>query len=730
MGNSKSRYAEDNAIYDNPCFNDNPTFSGGDADPYDNTPTPYQSYVAATAAAGPAPTWASSADSLDIPADDPIPDPAAAAAATTPAATHDADTAAKSEGSGGGKKPKGKGGKKGKEGGAKEPEAEAEAQEEAERPADAKEKTAAAAEGEAAGPADSGDAKAEAAGEVEAAKPTKHRHKHKHRHEEGDEAEAAEEAAAASAETSASASASTVVDKPVDAKEPSAEEDSAVAEKPKAKKHHHHRDAEPAEAEEEASTPKKDVPSAASKAAAVEETVPSEAASTQEVPEAAALSAHVELEFEEAAAGKGHDLFTMLTVTGDKRTSKSRVPVDIVCLVDHSGSMEGAKIQLLKKTLHFMVTQLSGSDRLSIVAFENSVSVLCGLLCVNGTNKSIIEASIEKLRATGGTDITLGLQGGTAVLARRKHRNPVSSILLLTDGQDSAALTASQRVTIPEGCVIHTFGFGADHDAKVCASIAEMGSGSFTFVESDSSIGPAFATVLGGLLSVVAKSIEIAVRPKPKNEIVKVLTHFKVETKKKTTIITVPDLCEGEKRDLILHFHIPASTEPVFAEGQVTYTSPVSNTMEIVGPIAFQVQRPKATKNAAPNMKLVIQRLRIQTADAITSATELADKRQFKDANGILQGAIDNIKAAGKPVTKDSLCVVLLKDLEECKKRFNESQYDRGGVAYAKSAAISHKQQRAAANPLYCSAESAACNPYFTDSQLNQQENFAFFSKD
>ncbi len=48
----------------------------------------------------------------------------------------------------------------------------------------------------------------------------------------------------------------------------------------------------------------------------------------------------------------------------------SRVPIDLVCVVDQSGSMSGEKMRLLKQTLVYITEQLNGFDRLAIISFD------------------------------------------------------------------------------------------------------------------------------------------------------------------------------------------------------------------------------------------------------------------------------------------------------------------------------------------------------------------------
>jgi hypothetical protein len=45
----------------------------------------------------------------------------------------------------------------------------------------------------------------------------------------------------------------------------------------------------------------------------------------------------------------------------------SRVPTDIVCVIDRSGSMSGTNITLCKHTLTFIVSQLKETDNLGVL---------------------------------------------------------------------------------------------------------------------------------------------------------------------------------------------------------------------------------------------------------------------------------------------------------------------------------------------------------------------------
>lgn len=58
------------------------------------------------------------------------------------------------------------------------------------------------------------------------------------------------------------------------------------------------------------------------------------------------------------------------STASEKELDELRVPIDLICIVDQSGSMQGDKITLLKETLNYIVDQMNSSDRLAIVSFD------------------------------------------------------------------------------------------------------------------------------------------------------------------------------------------------------------------------------------------------------------------------------------------------------------------------------------------------------------------------
>ena len=169
-----------------------------------------------------------------------------------------------------------------------------------------------------------------------------------------------------------------------------------------------------------------------------------------------------------------------------------RPGVDIVFLIDLSGSMMGEKLELVKKTLEFMISKLNNNDRVSLVTFNNVTSKLCPLTCMNERNKQNVVNIANQMKAYGGTEIVQGLDMGLKILAGRRISNSVSSIVLLSDGKDNNSHSAMPRAKeillrslheIESGFSVHTFGYGGDHDATLLNAIADEKNGGFYFIE-------------------------------------------------------------------------------------------------------------------------------------------------------------------------------------------------------------------------------------------------------
>merc|ERR1719245_1657069 len=113
-----------------------------------------------------------------------------------------------------------------------------------------------------------------------------------------------------------------------------------------------------------------------------------------------------------------------------------RQAMDIICVLDVSGSMQGDKIRQVQDATRFIIEQADPKDRLAIVAFNSDATRVLRLRQMSAEGKNDGNIGTIRLQAGGGTSIAAGLDMALSVMERRRQRNKVSAILLLTDGQD------------------------------------------------------------------------------------------------------------------------------------------------------------------------------------------------------------------------------------------------------------------------------------------------------
>merc|ERR1711972_172842 len=265
-------------------------------------------------------------------------------------------------------------------------------------------------------------------------------------------------------------------------------------------------------------------------------------------------------------SGKTQDGFGLITVQAGACPKPSdemeaeRQPMDIVGVLDVRGSMQGDKIRQVQDATRFIIEQADAKDRLGLVAFNSDATRVLRLRKMHAEGKNDANVATLRLSAGGGTSIAAGMDMALSIMERRRQRNKVSAILLLTDGQDR-----STRLRIPEllrraaaaNCAVYAFGFGTDHDAALLSEIAEQAQTPFTFVEDTDKIREAFAGAVGGLSSIVAQKVELSIKCQVPQK--NVNTPFPLQFSEREATVTIPDMFASERRDILVELLVPAN---------------------------------------------------------------------------------------------------------------------------------------------------------------------------
>lgn len=404
-------------------------------------------------------------------------------------------------------------------------------------------------------------------------------------------------------------------------------------------------------------------------------------------------------------------------------SQNSRAPIDLVTVLDVSGSMAGTKLALLKRAMGFVIQNLGPSDRLSVIAFSSTARRLFPLRRMTNTGRQEALQAVNVLISNGGTNIAEGLRKGSKVMTDRKWKSPVSSIILLSDGQDTYTVSSprantetAQQSLLPSfmrrdsgagtNIPVHSFGFGADHDAVSMHSISEASGGTFSFIEAESVIQDAFAQCIGGLLSVVVQELQVVVdcvHPKLYLNSIKAGNYkTNVTADARTGFVEVGDLYAEEERDFLVILDIPVEkciNDMTLVKIKCHYIDPITKeTVTIEELRNVVIQRPETTGQLSMSMEVDRQRNRLHAAEAMAEARAAAERNDLSAAVTVLEHCRQNLLDTVSARAGDRLCVALSAELKEMQERMaNRRVYESSGRAYVLSGLSSHSWQRATA---------------------------------
>ncbi|KAK1396438.1 von Willebrand factor, type A protein [Heracleum sosnowskyi] len=398
-----------------------------------------------------------------------------------------------------------------------------------------------------------------------------------------------------------------------------------------------------------------------------------------------------------------------------------RAPVDLVTILDISGSMAGTKLALLKRAMGFVIQNLGPNDRLTVIAFSSTARRLFPLCRMSETGRKQALQAVNSLVANGGTNIAEGLRKGAKAMEDRREKNPVASIILLSDGQDTYTINGSggsqsepnYQLLLPTSIhgkeshafkiPVHAFGFGTDHDASLMHSISETSGGTFSFIETEGAIQDAFAQCIGGLLSVVVKELHLTIDSVDSRISLGSLKTGSypnhVMPNGKTAFVEVGDLYADEERDFLVSVNVPKeilNRETSILKVRSNYINPLTKQTVTLESDILEIRRPEIAGQEIVSIEVDRQRNRLQAAESMAEARAAAEQGDLAGAISILESCRNMLSQTVSAKAQDHLCIALDAELNEMQERMaSRHVYEASGRAYILSGLSSHSWQRA-----------------------------------
>ncbi|MBL8093122.1 MAG: VWA domain-containing protein [Anaerolineales bacterium] len=159
---------------------------------------------------------------------------------------------------------------------------------------------------------------------------------------------------------------------------------------------------------------------------------------------------------------------------------ENKKPVDLVAVIDISGSMGGDKIAAARTSLSQFIGRLADQDRIQVIAF-NDTSVSMGPLAPLVEVRQDLQRRVGAISESGGTALYDAVGTAVSDLAVNGDPNHIRAIVVLSDGEDTESASSLDQVLAQIGqsgeggdsIKVFTIAFGGDASTDVLTQIAE-----------------------------------------------------------------------------------------------------------------------------------------------------------------------------------------------------------------------------------------------------------------
>jgi len=179
-------------------------------------------------------------------------------------------------------------------------------------------------------------------------------------------------------------------------------------------------------------------------------------------------------------------------------TSAETRNVDMVIVLDRSGSMKGRKINDARQAVLQLLSDLTPNDRFALVSYSDGVQIVSGLLNVTPSNLQHMAAAVNGVRVGGGTNLGAGLQAGIDILRSSNRGANAAKVILISDGlankgiTDVRSLSGIAAVAVEGEFAVSTVGVGAEFNEYLMTAIADQGTGSYYYLENPAAFAEVF----------------------------------------------------------------------------------------------------------------------------------------------------------------------------------------------------------------------------------------------
>ena len=337
--------------------------------------------------------------------------------------------------------------------------------------------------------------------------------------------------------------------------------------------------------------------------------------------------------------------YVLLEAQPTEMMAQVRMPLNFALVLDHSGSMKGAKLKNVKEAVKMVIDRLEPTDYVSVVIFDDTSQVIIPSMPAN--DKPGMKAAIDQIRDAGGTTMSLGMIQGLNELRRWNIPHAINRMILLTDGVtygDSERCRQLARDAAAAGIAIYPLGIGSDWDEDLLDTVGQLSGGMpAEFIRNASDALTIFQQQLQSAVDVAVRNttlimrLPVGVTPKKAVKVLPIISDLGQSVlSDRQIVIPLGDLEKDKPQSVLVELMIDPRPAGLFRIGQAELTYDV--------PIAGLV-----TERIRDDIKVTFTQDANQAAAVNATVMNFAEKA---NAHRLVTRVLDEYKRTGKATTR------------------------------------------------------------------------------
>ena len=361
--------------------------------------------------------------------------------------------------------------------------------------------------------------------------------------------------------------------------------------------------------------------------------------------------------------------YVLLETKPTEMMAQVRMPLNFALVLDHSGSMKGAKLNNVKEAVKMVLDRLEPTDYVSVVIFDDTSQVIIPSMPAN--DPVGMKAAIDRIRDAGGTAMSLGMIQGLNELRRWNIPNAINRMILLTDGVtygDSDRCRQLARDAKAASISIYPLGIGADWDESLLDDIGELSGGMpAEFIRNPADALNVFQQQLQSAVAVAVRNATVILRlpagvtPKKAVKVLPIISDLGQSVlSDRQIVIPLGDLEKDNAQSVLVELMIDPRPAGLFriAQTELTYDVPIAN---LIG------------ENLRDDIKVTFTNDANEAAQVNAYVMNFAEKA---NAHRLVTRVLDEYKKTGKATTRlaPSVTRVLDEETRAALEQINQGQ--------------------------------------------------------